>query len=218
MKIEAFEAVEGKAISEIKEQSRFFYSISSSEDLYDIPFIIERDGYYKGNIIKFYDTETKKVYAPFDLVKNIGYTEAIYKDDFFYFLKIDFNTNKVYLIKYYPEKLLEKIYSIPIDKVELYNICIQDADEIYICSYNKKIISYYPKQFTLPLDVNESVEYIDSKKIYITQWIEDEIEKPNGAKDYIYYEKMIVKDFQGNILEEKIGSLKKHTNGKWYIS
>ena len=39
-----------------------------------------------------------------------------------------------------------------------------------------------------------------------------------ATEEYKYYEKMIVRDFKGNVLSETIGSLQQHPDGTWWIS
>ena len=56
---------------------------------------------------------------------------------------------------------------------------------------------------------NESVALIDNGKVYIDAWIEEGWDDENdcATDDYKYYGKVIIKDFQGNVISEEIGSL-----------
>ena len=218
MEIERFDEVNGEYLESILGQSRFYNSISDYESLYEIPDWIKAYGYYQGAVIKFYDFYNNKVYKPFDKEKNITYTYAKFKNDFFYFLKVDFNKNIVELIKYYPEKCLESIIQLSLKNIDLYNLTLEDGYEFHICSSNDKFISYYPRKFDLKLRVDQSVIYVDEDKIYINQWVEEGIVEDSMTNDYKYYDKLIVVDIKGKLLYEEKGNLSQYPNGKWYLT
>ena len=114
MEIEVFNEVLGERLEPILGQDRYYNSLSDSECFYEIPDWINNTGYYQGAVIRFYDLLNKKVYTPFEKEKNVSYSYAKFKNNFFYFLKVDFNKNIVELIKYYPEQSLESIHKIPL--------------------------------------------------------------------------------------------------------
>lgn len=104
-----FSEVKGEYVEEIAGQSRFAYSISNSDDLFEIEETVKIDGFYKGNEICFYDYKTSEIYRPFDLKKNIAYGRVIFIDNSFYILQVDFNEGLVNIYKYYPGEILEKL-------------------------------------------------------------------------------------------------------------
>lgn len=57
-------------------------------------------------------------------------------------------------------------------------------------------------------------------KVYLSAWVEEGWDDDNNCatEEYKYYEKMIIKDFKGNVLSETIGSLQQHPDGTWWIS
>jgi hypothetical protein len=61
---------------------------------------------------------------------------------------------------------------------------------------------------------------IDNGKVYIDAWIEEGWDDENdcATDDYKYYGKVIVKDFQGNVISEEIGSLYQGQDGTWWIA
>ncbi|WP_071026503.1 hypothetical protein [Peptoniphilus raoultii] len=218
MKIETFDEVYGEYLENILGQYRFYNSISDLETFYEIPDWIKENGYYQGAVIRFYDLYNNKVYTPFEKEKNVTYTYAKFKNDFFYFLKVDFNKNVIDLIKYYPEKSLESIIQLSLDNINLYNLALEDGYEFHICSSDDKFISYYPRKFELNLKEDQSVIYIDKDKIYINEWVEEGIVKDTFTNDYKYYDKLLALDMNGNILWERKGNLSQYPNGKWYLT
>ena len=217
MEIEVFNEILGENLVPILGQDRYYNSLSDSECFYEIPEWINDTGYYQGAVIRFYDLLNKKVYAPFKK-KNVSYSYAKFKNNFFYFLKVDFNKNLVELIKYFPEQSLESIHKIPIEEVELYNLSLADGYEFHICSSSDRFISYYPRKFSIEMEPDQSVLYVDKDRLYINQWIEEGLEGDAITNDYKYYEKLLVMDLDGNLISERTGSLSLYPNGKWYLS
>lgn len=218
MKIEVFDNVYGEYLESIFGQDRFYNSLSSMESYYDIPDWIKEHGYYHGDLIRFYDMYDNKTYTPFENEKNITYSYAKYKEGYFYFLRVDFNKYTLELIKYYPEKVLESIVELPLKDMNLYNLGLEDGYELHICSSDINFISYYPKNFELKLTPHQSVIYIDDDKIYVNEWVEEGVVEDQLTNDYEYYDKLLVMDYDGNVISERKGSLSKYPNGKWYLS
>ena len=139
--------------------------------------------------------------------------------EFFWFLQGDYNSGKITLFRYLPDKIPELIIQFNIADVDLYNLRIIGED-IYITSEDDEFVSYYPESFRFPTTPNESVRMIVDGKVYLSAWVEEGWDDDNNCatEEYKYYEKMIVRDFKGNVLSETIGSLQQHPDGTWWIS
>lgn len=94
------------------------------------------------------------------------------------------------------------------------------GEDVYIVSEDDEFVSYYPESFRFSKGVNESVSMIADQKVYLSAWVEEGWDDDNNCatEEYRYYEKMIVRDFKGNVLSETIGSLQQHPDGTWWIS
>ena len=94
------------------------------------------------------------------------------------------------------------------------------GEDVYIVSEDDEFVSYYPENFRFSKGVNESVSMISEQKVYLSAWVEEGWDDDNNCatEEYKYYEKMIVRDFKGNVLSETIGSLQQHPDGTWWIS
>lgn len=55
-------------------------------------------------------------------------------------------------------------------------------------------------------------------KIYLNEWAEEGVVENQLTNDHEYYDKLVLMDYDGNILSEQKGSLSQHPNGKWYLS
>ncbi|MFR6167037.1 MAG: hypothetical protein ACLUKE_02380 [Blautia wexlerae] len=116
-------------------------------------------------------------------------------------------------------KFPELIIQFNIADVDLYNLRIIGED-IYITSEDDEFVSYYPESFRFPTTPTESVRMIVDGKVYLSAWVEEGWDDDNNCatEEYKYYEKVIVRDFKGNVLSETIGSLQQHPDGTWWIS
>ncbi len=195
------------------------YSISDNTDFFDIPEIIKFNGFYKGSIIKFHDYETKDIYAPFELKKNISYGRPTYLDGIYYFLKADFNEELVTIYKYFPDLALEKVADFKIWELNLYNLEIIGT-KLYLVSSDENLEIYYPVRKTIEMRDNESVMFIEDNKIYSSLWIEENWDDENNiaGSNYRYYDKFCIRNMDGEIIHEQVGNLYQHTNGEWWLS
>ena len=215
-----FSEINGQYLEEIPGQARFAYGISDMDDFFEIEDIIKYDGFYKGSIIRFYDYQTGKVYLPFDLKENIAYGRPIYIGDIFYILQVDFNEGLANIYKYYPGESLEKIIDYKLKDLSTYNLSLIGLDLHLISQYSNKLEIYYPYRKTVKLAENESALLIDDGKLYINAWIEEgwDDKRDRAGQDYHYYDKVIIKDMDSNILSERIGNLHQRQDGSWWLA
>ena len=219
MKLNRFEVVSGRYIEEISGQSRIGYSMSDTTDFYDM---IEwlKEGGYQGSTISFYDYDNGKVYEPFEKQRNVLYGTPVYLKKSFWFLQGDFNSGKITLFKYFPDKVPERIVQLNIEDVDLYNLRIMGSEDVYITSEDDEFVSYYPESFRFSKSPNESVCMIADEKVHFSAWVEEGWDDENDCEteEYKCYEKVIVRDFEGNMLSETLGSLQQHVDGTWWIA
>lgn len=215
-----FAEVKGEYIDEIPGQVRFGYSISDIYDLFEIEETVKIDGFYKGNEICFYDYKTGEIYRPFDFKKNLAYGRVIFIDSSFYILQVDFNEGIANIYKYYPGERLEKIFDYKIKDLSTYNLGLVGNDLHLISQDSERLEIYYPYRKSVKLEGNEGVLLIDDGKLYINRWIEEGWDEENNkaGEDYRYYDKLIIKDLDSNIIEEKIGSLHQTQDGTWWLA
>lgn len=215
-----FSEITGQYVDEIPGQDRFAYGTSDMDDFFEIEDIIKHDGFYKGSLIRFYDYQTGKVYLPFEQKKNISYGKTIYIGDVFYILQVDFNEGLANIYKYYPGQILEKVFDYKIKDLSTYNLELIGNDLHLISQDSENLEIYFPYRKTVKLAGSESVLLIDDGKVYINRWIEEgwDDEKGRAGEDYSYYDKLIIKDFNSNIIEERIGNLYQRHDGTWWLA
>lgn len=218
MKFKHFESVRGTYVEEISGQSRIGYSMSDTADYYDMIEWSKKGG-YQGSTLSFYDYVNGKVYMPFQRQRNVLYGKPVYLKNYFWFLQGDYNKGKITLFKYRPDEIPEMITQLNIADVNPYNLCIIGEDA-HIISEDDEFVCYYPERFQFSKNPNESVTIIADGKVYLSAWIEEEWDNENNCatKKYKYYEKVIVRDFNGAILSETIGCLQQHSDGTWWIA
>jgi hypothetical protein len=218
--INRFNQIEGRCIEKIYGQDRYGYSRSDFVDLYDLVELCQRGG-YQGSELLIYDFGTGSVEKPFEKKRNVAYGNPVFIEGFLYFLQEDFDQKKIYLYKYLPKETLEKVVEFDIDEVNLYNLEIVGTP-LYVISQEagETVQCYYPEKFSLSLHDNESVIFIEDGKIYIEAWIEEGWDDDHNCAtdEYRYYNRIIIKDFSGNILSEEVGCLNQAANGEWWIS
>ena len=94
------------------------------------------------------------------------------------------------------------------------------GEDVYIVSEDDEFVSYYPESFRFFKGVNESVSMIADQKVYLSAWVEEGWDDENDCEteEYNYYEKVVERDFKGNLLSETLGSLQQHSDGTWWIA
>jgi len=217
--IKKFKKVQGRYIEKIYGQDRLAYAMSDSKDLYDLVEWAERGG-YPGSIIEFYDFSDGEVYAPFEKREDVMYAAPSFLNGVYYILQADYKAKMVTLFGYKPGEKPEVVEEFNLEDVDLYNLTII-GEKINVISQNGKVFkSYYPEKFEITLDAHETVCFMTDDKIYIEAWVEegwDELNKCAG-KDYKYYTKIIVKDYEGNKISEGIGSIHQASDGTYWLS
>ena len=156
---------------------------------------------------------------PFEKKRNTVYSDPAYADGFYYFLQGDYDKRRIVLYRYLPEKLPELVTELSTEEVNLYNLRIV-GNPVHIVSQEDRFECYYPQRISFPKKVNESTAFIEDGKIYFNAWIEEgwNDEKNCATEEYKYYNKVIIRDYEGNILSEEVGSLYQATDGTWWIA
>lgn len=218
MKFNRFEVVSGTYIEEITGQFRMGYSMSDTTDFYDMIEWSKR-GEHPGAIISFYDYANGKIYRPFPKRRNVLYGRPVYLHEHFWFLQGDYNSGKITLYKYLPDETPEMITQLNIADIDAYNLRIVGED-VYIISEDDEIACYYPERFRFSKNANEGICTIADRKVYLSAWVEEGWDDENdcAGENYRYYEKLVVRDFSGNVLSETLGCLQQRPDGTWWMA
>jgi hypothetical protein len=218
--IKRFHKIEGRCVDKIDGQDRFGYARSDFTDFYDLIEWAKRGG-YQGNELLLYDFHTGEVYKPFDQRRNVVYGAPVYAEESLYFLQGDYDSKKVNLYRYIPEKVLEKVTEFSMEEVDLYNLKLI-GDPLYLISQAPEagFRCYYPTKLSFPLHEHASVILIEDGRVYLEKWVEEGWDDENhcATDGYRYYNRIVIKDFTGNTISEEIGCLNQSANGDWWIS
>ncbi|MEG1884549.1 MAG: hypothetical protein RR224_12665, partial [Clostridia bacterium] len=106
-----------------------------------------------------------------------------------------------------------------IAEVNPYNLRIIGED-VHIISEDDDFACYYPEKFVFAKDSKEGVNMIADGKVYLSAWVEEGWDDENNcaSEEYKYYTKVIVRDFNGTVLSEELGSLYQRPDGTWWVS
>lgn len=216
--IRKFNERHGVYIEEIAGQKKLAFSKSEMDDFYDM-IQLSKQGNYRGSVLQFYDFENGKIYRPFERRKNIIYGNPIFSKGDYYFLQGDYDTGNITLYKFFPNKILEKVTVLSMEKIDLYNLQLIGND-VHIISQNELFRCYYPEQFTFSLESEENVCLIEENCVYSEKWIEEGWDEENNCatENYKFYYKTLIRDFNGNIISEEIGLLYQNIDGTWWIA
>ncbi|MDO5734781.1 MAG: hypothetical protein Q4P08_06620 [Eubacteriales bacterium] len=215
MKIHEFEVISGSHLAEIPNQARFFYQKSSWESLQQAYEQFQAAD-YPGNLLRFYDIESMELFSPFELEQAVSYGEPVYQSGKIYVPKADFRRGTVAILEYEFGAASRVFYERDIKDTQLENLYLV-ADPLCLISQTENLCCYYPREFSIALGEEESFRFFNDKEIYLSKWIEEELIKDSEIVDYKYYEKLIVRDFEGKVLSERAGCLQR-IGQKWYLA
>ena len=155
-------------------------------------------------VISFYDLKSGKVYTPFEKKKNVVFSKPKFLEENIYFLKGDYDKGSLVLCRFYPEEGAEKITELSLMGLRLYNLNIM-GEKVHIVSQEDDFCCYYPESFSFEMGENESAVLILDGKVYCQEWVEESWDEENNCakENYKYYDNLIVRDFEGNILSKE---------------
>lgn len=215
--IRRFKETSGRYIEKIIGQDRFAFAHSDTNDFYDL---IEwsKTGGYQGSVIIFFDFDSGNVYKPFAKKRNVVYSDPVYAEGFYYFLQGDYDEKRIALYRCIPGEFLEKVTELHTEEVNLYNLRLI-GNPIHIISQEDCFACYYPEKFSFPMDGKEAVMFMEGEKVYFESWAEEGWDEGKDAVDSCScYYKVIVRDHNGNMLSEEVGSLYQAADGTWWIA
>lgn len=218
MKINRFEVVTGTCIEEITGQSCLGYSVSDTSDFYDVACWPEEEE-YPGSTITFYDYTNGKIYEPFARECNVMYGKPAFLEDAYWILQGNYNSGLVTLYKYFPSETPEAVTQLNIADVDPYNLSIM-GEKVHIISEDDEFVCYYPEACRFVKESRESACLISDGKVYLSSWTEEgwDDERDCATPEYRYYEKLVVRDFDGNLISEESGCLQMRADGTWWLA
>ncbi len=217
--VKRFIDVEGKMLFPIAGQQRCAYTLSGSTDFYELKEMEEHGG-HPGTVLKFYDYRRRRIICLFEQKPNVMYSAPLYYRKYYYFLQCDYGEGAVRLCKWRPDVAMTVVTELALEGIDLYNLQLL-GDVPHVISQNGKLFRcYYPVAFSIPIRPNETACFVDDGRVYFEAWIEEgwDDEHDCAGPDYKFYDKVIVKNFEGNTISEELGSLSLGPDGAWWIS
>ena len=216
--LKRFKESNGIYIADIAGQVRLAYSLSSNIDFYDLQNWPEQES-CPGMILRFFDLHDGNVYQPFESQEGVIYGEPLYAQGCYWFLQAIRPSRKIVLYRYQLSGIPEAITGFSMDAVDTYNFSLM-GDKLHVTSQNHDtFVCYYPERFAFSLGVHETAVFIDDDKVYLENWIEEgwDSENDRPGEDYRFYDEVIVRNFQGDLLSRETGTLYQSRDGSWWI-
>ena len=216
--LKRFKESKGIYIADIASQDRLAYSLSSNTDFYDM-YQWPAEEICPGMCLRFHDLSDGSVYQPFELKDDVIYGSVLYSEEFYWFLQADRMAREIRLFRFLPATVPEAVRSFSMDEVDTYNLAVM-GDKVHVTSQDQNMFCcYYPERFAFPIGNHETAVFIDDHKVYLENWIEEGWDEENdrAGKDYRFYDEVIIRDFEGNILSKETGTLYQDRNGSWWI-
>lgn len=225
MKIRRFDRINAQYIEEIDGQSRYYYYTAQNlTDFYDVVEykLLKNGKSFAGTDLYFLDTKTGKTYQPFAPEKNVLISNnIIFYNGKIYFIKADFNIDLLIVYKYLPGEEPEVVVMRMLHDTKLYNLgLIPGDDQVYLIGEgdeeeeNTTEICYFPEQFTIQEDPDETLLLIHDHQLYFDRDVEIYDDDDNYVDSY---DEIVIKDFKGNVVHREKGTLQLLADGHWWI-
>lgn len=214
MKFDKFSPVTGNDLTIVQGQSRYGVDCEDSAiDIYDLTTDkYWQDNSFSGNQLVFFDFQTGQKSEPISRKENQFFFSVIYQNGYFYFLHAQLDQDQLTLFKYLPSQKTEIIHQMPLTGLHTLNLSlVNDQAHVWIASFNDDIDFYYPQKFSVANEPDQSLLFIDDNKLYFEQ-------NSDFYSDNEYEhipDRIIIKDFDDNVLNNMQGNIILLSNGKW---
>lgn len=213
MKFDKFSPVTGNDLTIVQGQSRYGVDCQDSAiDIYDLT----TEKYWQknpfpGNQLVFFDFQTKQKFEPIPRKENQFFFSIIYQNGYFYFLHAQLDQSQLTLFKYLPSQKPEIIHQISLTDLHTSNLTlVHGKSHAWIASFDENIDFYYPQKFSVVDEPDQCLQFIDDNKLYFEQ---DSDFYSNNEYEHIP-DRIIIKDFDDNVLNNMQGNIILLSNGK----
>ena len=214
MKFDKFSPVTGNDLTIIQGQSR--YGVECQDNAIDI-YDLTTEKYWQkhpfpGNQLVFFDFQTGQKFEPISSKENQFFFSVIYQYGYFYFLHALLKQDQLTLFKYLPGQEPEIIHQMPLTGLHTYNLSlVYDKAHVWIASFDDNIDFYYPQKSSVVNEPDQTLLFINDTKLYFEQ--DSDFYSDN---DYEHVpDRIIIKDFDDNILSDMQGNIILLSNDKW---
>lgn len=217
MKTKEVKGLNSFELSRLSGTDRWYYQTTEITDLYDLSMMKSLG--LKGSEIVFVSYPDGEVIKPFEKSENIYYDKPIYFEKKIYFIKVDFGSDKISVLKLNPEtKNVDEIVTKDIKDINLYNITLHKSPIMLTSQSDNEFCVYYPEEITIKTETTENFLFRDEGKFYFSSWGESGV-MGNGilGDDYEYFEDLIIRDKEGNLISKSRNYIKEMDNGEFWI-
>ena len=198
--------------------SEWYYCVGYEHgDLYEAEEVFNSGGNVEGRGFCLIHFPDGTVYRPVKKERGTYLGEPVFYDGNVYFLRVDFNLKTIEIMSFSqkaPEAL--SVDTIPLSSVKnCYNLRIDTApltvSRQSVSENELEII--WPERLRLEMGDHDSFFMRDGKRLFFSRWHEE-----GDGEKYRYWEEIVVKDMNGNVIETLPGDIVTMPDGqKWHI-
>ena len=196
----------------------WYYGISYEHgDLYEAEEIYKAGYEVEGRKLCLIHYPDGEVFWPEPKQRGIYPAEPVYGNGSIYILSVDFPGSLIRILKFScVEKTLEPFAELPLDSVkDCYNLSLVTKPLTLTrqCVGTNEFEIVWPERVSFAMGDHDSFFLRDGDKLYFSRWYEE----GEGA-DYRYWEKTVVRDLTGDVIQEFPGDVRLMPNGElWHL-
>ena len=200
-------------------RNKWSYSVDGIEDFEEALNRKKQGLSLDGSVIGFLSYETGNGYKPFDLEKGVYFESragVTCIDGVLYFLKLDLNVDKIFIISYEPLKgVVKEVASLDFEGIDFYYSLFIGKSPVCVYSYlgdefdeTEDFVMYYPEKIKFEILNSANFICMDENKFYFRLYFEEE----NN-----YYHEIWIYDKSGKVISKEKGYLQEMPNGDYWI-
>ncbi len=198
--------------------SEWYYGIDYEHgDLYEAEELFRRGNTIKGRKLCLVHYPDGAVYEPVPKTEGHYCEEPVCYEESIYILNVDFPHGLIQIIRFGCRDHKTAVHAeIPLSSVkDCYNLSLQIAPLTLSrqCVGDNEFEIIWPERTGFGMDDHDSFYLRDGNRLLFSRWHEE-----GEGEDYRYWEEIVVRDLEGNVVETLPGDVKLMPNGElWHL-
>ncbi len=197
--------------------NEWYYGIDYEHgDLYEAEDIFKAGKKIKGRTLRIVHYPDGCVYDPVPKTEGCYSERPIFFENSIYIINVDFKKGLIQIIRFECTEHKTSIHAeLPLSEIKkCYNLILHTSPlTLTRQGFDNDFQIIWPEKVSIKMEDHDSFFLRDGDKLYFNRWYEE----GEGA-DYRYWEKTIIKDLNGNVLETFPGDVMVMPNGEfWHL-
>ena len=198
--------------------NEWYYGVSYEHgDLYEAEEIFKEGHTIKGRKLCLVHYPDGEVFAPVTKKEGHYCEKPVYFEESVYILNVDFPAGRIQILRFGCADHKTAIHAeLPLSSVkDCYNLSLQISPLTLSrqCVGENEFEIIWPERTGFRMDDHDSFFLRDGDRLFFSRWHEE-----GEGEDYRYWEEIIVKDLEGNVLETLPGDVMLMPNGElWHL-